>query len=183
MDSESPSKLSRWALLRVAVGAGCLVRLISGSWIRLATHYCGRTCLCLDSAECPLCELLPSRSFWYLPVVRLPGGRPALLELSAHASADLEQVAKLAFGSVGSGVEVELTRRSSRAPVRSEAVRFTPSPERVTLQVWGSALFAIYGLPQMSANETLEEYSERVRGRVFERAEAAAARLRAGSRR
>lgn len=183
MDSEAPSKLSRWALLRVPVGAGLVVELFSGDWIRLSTHFSGRTFLCSNGPECPLCEILPSRSFWYLPVGRVPGMRPAILELSSHASSDLEQVAKLAFGSMGPGARIELSRRGARAPVRSEAVESVLGACRVNLQTWGSALMAIYGLPQFGALESLEAYGERVRGRVFERAEVVAARLRAGARR
>lgn len=183
VDSESPSRLSRWALLRVPVGAGLVVELLSGDWIRLPTHFSGRTFLCTNSSECPLCEILPARSFWYLPVGRVPGMRPALLELSSHASADLEQVCKLAFGTMGPGARVELSRSSKRKPVRSEAIESVLGACRVNLQTWGSALMAIYGLPQFGALETLEAYGERVRGRVFERAEVVAARLRAGVRR
>lgn len=180
MDSESPSQCSRWALVRVPVGRGLRLELLSGDWVRLSTHFSRRTFLCTGGDDCPLCECLPARPFWYLPVLLVPGSRPALLELSGTASADLEQVSKLAFGRMGPGCVFDVSRRSSRKAARAEAVEQTQAACRVSLQRWGTALMAIYGLPQFGEGESLEEYGERVRGKVYARAEMIAARLRAG---
>lgn len=175
--------MARWGILRVPAGAVLSVELLCGKWLRLATHYAGRTVLCTESEQCPLCDFLAVRSFWYLPIVQLPGRRPKLLELSSHGSADLEMVGKMAFGSLGPGCRFDLTRRSTKAPVRSEAGQFVATPERVSPQVWISALMAIYQLPQLHASETIDAYSERVRSRLVDRAEALANRLRAGQKR
>jgi len=182
VQSESPSVRARWPIFRVESAAVLQVELLSGSWIRLATHYSGRTFLCADCEECPLCELLPARAFWYLPAVKIPGRRPGLLELSAHASADLEQVANLAFGSVGAGCRLDLSRRSAKAPIRSEAVSFTASPDRVRVDEWGSCLMAIYGLPPMHCEEAVAVYGDRVRPLLMTRARVTADRLRSRSK-
>lgn len=182
MDFESPTQCSRWALVRVPVGLGLKLELLSGDWIRLATHFCKRTFLCTGQPDCPLCECLPSRSFWYLPVLLVPGSRPAILELSGTASADLEQVSKLAFGRMGPGCVFEISRRSSRKAARCEAIEQTQAACRVSLQRWATALMAIYGLPQFNEGEPLEDYGERVSSKIFARAEMIAARLRAGTK-
>lgn len=177
MDRESPSKLVRWPLVRVAAGHDVVCELLSGEWLRLSTHFWKRTLVCAEGDDCPLCPLLPVRPFWYLPVLVEPSRRPGLLELSAHASADLEQVAKFSFGSVGSGFRVRLTRRSKRAPMRCEALESSASARGCHLHDWGSCLMAIYGLPPLREFETLEAYGLRVRERVRERAAVTAALL------
>lgn len=182
MDSEAPSKMSRWPLLRVSVGGVSCVELLSGDWIRLSTHFSLRTFLCSDGPECPLCEILPARSLWYLPVASSPGKRASILELSSHASADLEQVVRLGCGDLRAGAVVELHRRGSRKPVCAEFVELAKAATTVSLQRWGSALMAIYGLPPFGALESLPSYGERVRSKVFERAEMISARLRAGQK-
>jgi hypothetical protein len=182
VDSESPSVASRWALVRVPVGRGLRIELLSGDWIRLSTHFARRTFLCTGEDDCPLCEFLPSRPFWYLPVLLVPGSRPALLELSGTASADLEQVSKLAFGRLGAGCVFDVSRRASKKAARAEAVSEAPAQMRVSLQRWGTALMAIYGLPQFNEGEGLESYGDRTRTKVYARAEMIAARLRAGVR-
>lgn len=179
MDSEGPSRLSRWQMLRVPVGGTLRVELLSGDWIRLATHFAGRTFLCADHAGCPACELLPARSFWYLPVVEHISRRPYILELSSHASADLEQVAKFAFGAILPGSIFDLSRRGQRKPVRAEAVEMGKAATTVQLEHWASCLMAIYNLPPFVVGETLEAYGERVRGRVDQRAEFAISSLKA----
>jgi len=178
VDAESPSKSVRWPLLRVSPGSSVDVELLSGSWVRLLTHFCKRTVLCADCPECSLCELLPARPFWYLPAVIVDGRRPCLLELSAHASADLETVAKFAFGSVGPGLRVRLTRRSARAPLRSEALESVAAPARCRVHEWGTVLMAIFGLPPFREFEEVPAYGARVQRVVLERAAVMAARIK-----
>jgi len=113
----------------------------------------------------------------------VPGKRAAILELSSHASADLEQVVKLGSGHLAAGSVIDVSRRGHRKPVRAEYIEQAPAACTVNLQTWASALMAIYGLPQFGAIETLESYGERVRSKVFERAEMIAARMRAGAKR
>lgn len=180
MDYESPSTVPRWPMLRVPVAARMQVELCGCEWVRLATHFSHRTFLCTDSADCPACEFLPARNFWYLPVTRQPGFRPGIIELSAAGSADLEQVVRLAFGSFRIGAVVELSRRKQRSPTRAEAVRLNEAATAVSEHLWLSALMAIYGLPQLNHNEHIGQYATRVRGKVTTRAEVVAARLRAG---
>lgn len=181
MNCESPTKSVRWSILRVVPGHVTRVVLLSGDWLRLATHWVGKTVICPETESCPLCELIGVRCFWYLPAAVLPGKSPCLLELSALSSADLEQRGKLFCGRIGSGIEIELTRRGSKSPIRSEIVADTPSSVRVDFQTWATALMAVYSLPMLNSDETIVEYGVRVRNLIVQRAELAAARLRASS--
>jgi len=179
---ESPSPAVRWSLLRVRPGHDCLVELLSGEWLRLVTHFCGRTILCPEVAECELCDLLPGRAFWYLPALFLPHRRPCLLELSAQASADLEQVAKFSAGSVGAGVRLTLSRRGPKSPIRSSFEDFVASPTRTRVDEWGSLLMAVFGFPALRPLESVGDYGERIRPQVLARAALAAARVRTGQK-
>jgi hypothetical protein len=181
VELESPSKCARWPLLRVPAGQSVLVELLSGDWIRLTTHYVGRTVLCPQTPDCPLCDLLPTRAFWYLPALREPGRRPVLLELSAQASSDLEQVAKFAAGSVGAGVRLMLSRRTAKSPIRSEAEGFAPSPRRTNVDEWGSLLMAVFCCPPLRPAESISDYGSRIQPQLLARAEVAAARVRSGA--
>lgn len=183
MNDERPSKQARWPVLRISPGHDVVVCLLSGSWIRLATHFSSRTFLCTDTAECPACEILPARCFWYLPALVEPTGRPCLLELSNTASSDLEQVAKFEFGSIGPGFRCKLTRKSAKAPVRAEAQVSRPSGKCSDVSEWGSCLMAVYGLPALRPGESITDYGDRVRSQVFTRAAVVAARVKAGPER
>lgn len=182
MQVESPSKCVRWQLLRVRPGNDVLVELLSGEWLLLVTHFAGRSILCAEVAECELCDLLPGRAFWYLPALVLPQRRPCILELSAQASTDLEQVAKFSAGSVGAGIRLTLSRRGPKSPIRSAFEDFVASPTRTNVDEWGSLLMAVFGFAPLRPLENLDAYGERIRPQVLARAAAAAARVRAGQK-
>lgn len=182
MQVESPSRCVRWSLLRVAPGHDVAVELLSGEWVRLATHYVGRTVLCPEVDECELCDFCPVRCFWYLPAVVEPGRRPCLLELSAVASSDLEQVAKFAFGSLRAGCQFRLSRRAAKKAVRAEALEFSAPRREPEFAEWASCLMAIYGLPPILPGELLPAYGSRVRERVVRRASVNAEQIRHGTK-
>jgi len=183
LTAESPSKLVRWGLVRVEPGHRSRVELLSGDFVRLSTHFYRRTLLCVESDLCPLCDVLPSRSYWYLPCKLLPSGRLSLLELSATSSADLEQHAKLLHGKLGYGITVELSRRKRRSPMRCEIVGDVLGGKAIAPQVWVSALMAIFGLGALREFETLEQYSARVIAGVIERGKLVRGQMEAGQRR
>lgn len=178
---ESPTKTSRWPVVRVVPGHDKQVTLLSGDWLRLGTHYFGRTFLCTENDLCPCCSLLPSRPYWYLPCLIHPVKNPGLLELSATTSADLEQRAKMLHEDVHSGLMLRLTRRSPKKPVYVEIVDDVGMMAELTLQEWVSAVMAVYCLPPLRVGEGIVEYSARIQGSVIERGEVQAARLKAAA--
>jgi len=181
MNCESPTATTRWPLLRIVPGHTTDVELLSGDWVRLATHYSGRTLLCSESAACAMCELSAARHYWYLPACVFPTRTPTLLELSASSSADLEQRARLFHGGVGAGCVVRLSRKGTRAPIRCEVIESRDTTPLLAFQTWVTALMAIFCLPALGHDEPLDEYSQRVLVQVLERAKLGAARLRAGA--
>lgn len=180
---ESPSRVARWPLLRVRPGHNYLVELLSGEWIRLSTHFAGRTWLCPEVPECELCDVVGARSFWYLPAVTEPGRRPCLLELSSQASSDLEQVAKFSFGNVAAGGRFLLSRKTAKSAIRAEAESAVSRGRVIDVSEWGSLLMAVFGFPPLRPLEKLDDYGARIREQTLKRAAVAAAQLRAvGSR-
>lgn len=177
MNCESPKKQTRWPLVRVQVGHDVQVELLSGDWLRLATHYAGRTFLCTESESCPLCPLCPSRFYWYLPVLVFPMRRPGLCEFSACTSSDLEQRAKMLHGSLGAGLQVRLARKSAKKPVYVEVTSFVAGAPRVEFFEWASALMAVYGLPALLPDEGIGAYGARVEAFIEQRAEVAATKI------
>jgi hypothetical protein len=157
------------------------VQLLSGDWVRLSTHFWRSTFLCPEVEECDVCDLLPARAYWYLPVLVVATQRPSILELSAHASADLEQRCRFVGSAPRPGVEVELSRRSKKAPLRCEYTGQAERPAVARLHEWVTPLMALYRLPAMTPAESLEEYGCRVRAKVIERAKLVAGQMRAAS--
>lgn len=178
---EAPRSESRWPVVRIQPGATIAVQLLGRNFVRVATHFFRSTFICLETDECDACELLPARPYWYLPCIALATGQCSLLELSSHASADLEQKLKFAGGAVEPGVQVELSRRSKKAPVRVEILELSASTKVAPLYIWVTALMRIYKLPPITAGESLEQYGARVSPKVRERAKLVAAAMRATS--
>lgn len=170
MDSESPSKLVRWPVLRVQPGSEKRVFLLSGEFVRLPTHYFRRTVLCVGDDSCPLCSLLPSRSYWYLPAVHQEGRQPCLLELSATAASSLEQNARLLGGRLGAGLRVRLFRQSPRKPLYTEVLEGCEPFSHASSNDWLTALMAVFLMPAFKRGETLEEYGARTIELVRQRA-------------
>lgn len=181
MNCESPSFVSRWPVLRVAPGHDCEVRLLSSDWVRLSTHYYGRTVLCSESDACPLCSLLPSRPYWYLPVAVAPRSTSCLLELSPSASSQLEQAAKFEHGSVKAGLMFRLFRKAKKKPIACECLGLSKGSVHVSVAIWVSPLMAIFGLPCLNEGETVEMYGRRVLTMVDERNQLVAARVRSAA--
>lgn len=171
MNFETPTKQARWTVLRVEAHRESRVELLSGDWLRLATHFFRGTFLCAEGEDCPACEVLPARCYWYLPCLIRPGSWLGLLELSATASADLEQRTKMAGLRICSGLEVVLSRKTKKAPIRCEPTAIKESPSVARPHEWVSGLFRVFGLSGLEPGETLEHCSGRLRPTITRRAE------------
>lgn len=178
MDVEAPCRVARWPIARVAPGHKRRLVLMSGEWVRVATHFLVNTFLCPEVEECAACGLLGVRAYWYLPCRCPVSGQFVLVEMSASSSADLEQRLRFAGLGVRAGVEVECWRKSSRRPLSWDVIGQTSATLTASLHEWVSPLMAIYHLPHLRPGETLPAYGERVRPKVLARAELAAASLR-----
>jgi hypothetical protein len=174
-DPESPSTVLRLHVLRFQVGASMDLELLSGDWCRLVTHFYTRTFLCAGGEECDACSVLPSRCYWYLPVLVLETNHVALLELSPTASADLEQKVRFCGYSVSPGVQVVASRRTKKSPLRFEVFSRAETPKVCRPHEWISPLMAVYKLPPLHLEESLSQYGTRVHPMVVERAKLAAA--------
>ena len=179
MDQEPPTRAVRWPVVRVIPQHDVAVVLLSGDWFRVVTHFSGRTVLCAELDRCPLCSLLPSRPYWYLPCLVLPRRYCGLLELSATTSADLEQRAKMLHGGVGAGLTVRLSRRSTKRPIYCEILEDGKLARSLALYEWVSAVMAVYGFSAMREGESVASYGERIRPSVIERGGVVASRLAA----
>lgn len=183
MQAEAPTVAARWPVLRVQPGHDVEVMLLSSDWLRLNTHFHKRTVLCSESLCCPLCPLLPSRPYWYLPVSAEPRKTFCLLELSPSASSSLEQTAKFANGAIMAGQNFRLWRRAKKKPIGCEWLGLSKGACTVSVSEWVSPLMAIYGLPILRPGETIEEYGGRVASTVDQRNELVAASLKAAAER
>ena len=181
LSDERPTRESRWPVARIEPGHVVGVVLLCDEWLRLDTHFYKRTQICLGSDACPVCSFLPARSYYYLPAVTATTRRPTLLELSPLASADLEQQAKLLEQGLRPGLELEFSRRSCRAPVRSSVVRQGPAPKAVPKHVWVTAVMAVYGFGAMREDEDLVAYRRRLMPSAVARCERLAAELKSVS--
>lgn len=181
VNCESPSFAARWPVLRVVPGHDYEVRLLSPDWVRLSTHYFRRTVLCSESDACPLCSLLPSRPYWYLPVAVSPRSSYCLLELSPAASSQLEQAAKFEHGAIKEGLSFRLFRKAKKKPIACECLGLSKGSVLVSLHMWVSPLMAIFGLPPLTALESVVEYGARVQHTVDQRNELIAASVRSAA--
>lgn len=183
MDRESPTRRYLLPILRLKAGSDATVRLLSADWIRLPTHFARSTVLCTGQQDCPLCELLPTRWYWYLPAIAVQTKAVVLLELSAKASADLEQAAGLFGSGFHAGARFQLIRRGAKSPVRVEWTGQDDPGKGMMLHEWVTPLMHVFGLPPINPGEQLEAYADRVHRPLHKRAEALAARLAAAPRR
>jgi hypothetical protein len=181
MNCERPRREIRWPLVRVQPGHETQVELLSGYWLRLATHYAGRTLLCTESEACALCSVCPSRFYWYLPCCQLPGRTPAICEFSASTSSMLEQNAKMLHGSLGAGMQIRLARKAAKKPVYVEVIGYKQTSVNLSFQEWASALMAVFGLPGLRPDESIANYGERVEGFILQRAELAYNKMKLAS--
>lgn len=168
------SSASRWPLVRISSGGRTSVILLQTTMLPLSVHWVGRSMLC-PQAACALCNILPVRGLFYLPVSC--NGRASILELGAMSSSHLEQHCKLLHGGVRPGLEVDLTRRGAKSPVHSEVVGFRPGCVSVEMIEFIGRVMALYHLPSANPNETIAAYEARLLHQVIGRAKHEAARL------
>ena len=178
MNCERPRREIRWPIVRVQVGHETEIELLSGDWLRLATHYAGRTLLCTESEACELCSLCPSRFYWYLPCCQLPQRTPAICEFSASTGSQLEQNAKMLHGSLRAGFKVRLARKAAKKPVYAEVMSYAATTPSLTFQEWASGLMAVFGLPALRPGETIGDYGVRVEDFILQRGSLAAMKLK-----
>jgi hypothetical protein len=178
---ERPTTVARWPVVRIEAGHTVTVQLLSSEFVRLVTHFHRSTFLCPEVEECDACKLLPGRPYWYLPAVIQPGSRHGILELSAHACSDLEQKVRFVGLVLRPGVQVELSRRTKKAPIRIEINGQAPNPPAAQLAEWVTPLMALYRLPALRAGETLESYGERVKVSAIQRANLIAGQMKAAA--
>lgn len=179
---EAPTPEVRWPILRVLAGHSAEVTLLSAAWFRVATHFSRRTLLCTGSEDCPLCGLLPARSYYYLPAAGRQVRSRVLLELSPLAAADLEQNCRMLEGGWRHGLSIEFSRRSPKAPLRSQVLGSNSAHSEVPFHVWVSAVMAIYGMPAIHEGESFAAYAARTVIRVRERAQQQSDLLRTRSK-
>jgi hypothetical protein len=89
-------------------------------------------------------------------------GRFGILELSAVASADFEQHARLLHGGLRPGLDLQLSRRSRKQPLRVEIVGQRSVSNAVPLTVLASRVLALYHMPPANPGESVESYGERI---------------------
>lgn len=177
---EKPSGLVRWSIVRLNPRSECEVFLLSGSFVRLVTHFFERTFLCPEDQRCQACQILPGRAYYYLPCLGVKQSKPGLLEMSCTASMDLEQACAFARLEVSAGVHLLVSRPKPSRPMRVEVLGFREEVPQSPFHVWVTALMAVYGLPALVEGESLAEYSGRVIDATVARANLAAEIYAAG---
>lgn len=170
MSFEPPCGSVRWPMLRLKGDSRCTVRLLSGDWVRLATHFHRSTFLCPESEECHACVLLPSRALWYLPAEVVTSHAKVLVEFGARASADLEQQVRFSGSKMRAGIVTEMRRASAKGHTSSRVQEIGDECSPVLIEEWVTALMAVYKMPGLIPGETLGAYGKRVANRVIERA-------------
>lgn len=164
----------RWHVVRLPAGTSTEVVLLSPSFFCVTTHWHKCTLLCaIDS--CPLCSVLPARGLFYIAVHCLSQVR--MVELGAQSAAHLEQHCKLLHGGMIPGQVISLKRRSAKAPVNSEVVRFQENVSAVTQLNLAKHVMALYKFPPPNPSETIETYSVRIQESVRLRNERIAGEL------
>jgi len=172
MFSPSPSAGAiRWNIVRVRAHSQTECIVLGDKFLPLSTHWIaagrGRSVLC-PVDDCPLCEFLPVRGFFYLPVMW--DSRQAILELSAMASSHFEQHCKFLHGGIRPGLIVQLSRKGTKQPIRSEVIGEHEGARVVEFGLFVARVMAVYNYPPCNPHEPIEVYERRLQ---------AAARVRA----
>jgi hypothetical protein len=170
----------RWPILKIHPGGTWEVHLLSDHWVRLSTHFAGKTVVCPENEDCGLCQLLGSRSHYYLPITFKQTGRMCILELSSQGLMDLEQRIRFAGFQVSPGVILSLCRKTAKSPLRIDVVGCEAVAAMPADHLWVSSVMALYGHEAMRGMECLAGYVERLMPAIVARTELAAADLRAG---
>lgn len=165
MFEPSPSAgAARWPIVRVRDRNETEVIVVGMKFLALTTHWIpvgrGRSVLCCVD-ECALCDVLPARGFFYLPVVW--DNRSAILELSALAASHFEQHCKLLHNGIRAGLKVRLARRGQKQPIRSEVVGFHDGARTIDQLTFASRVLAVYNYPPPNPDWDLLEYEQRIR--------------------
>jgi hypothetical protein len=152
---------NRWPVVRIASGSRTEVVLLSSRFFALTTHWNKCTVPCCGD-DCPLCELLPARGLFYVAVTC--ASRLSILELASQSSSLFEQAAKFAPGGFAPGQVVELGRKGTKQPVRSEVVRFQLGCSAVDHFELVRHVMALYKYPVPNPTEDLATYEIRCSG-------------------
>jgi hypothetical protein len=168
---------ARWPLVRIGVGATCEVISLAHKFLPLPVHWTGQSTVCAGEG-CDLCELLPTRGVYYLPV--MCQGRTSILELASQSSSHLEMHCKLLHGGLQPGLVIMLRRRSPKAPVGSEVIDRRPGCVAVPMEIFASRVAALYHLPGCNPDEALSQYELRLQSMCRVRNKITAARMRGG---
>lgn len=167
-DAPDSAGVNRWPVLKLRAGSKCSAVLLGMRFLPLSSHWAGQTLPC-PGESCPLCEILPLRGLWYLPVS--VEGRASILEMSSMASSNFEQHAKLLHGGMQVGQLVEFSRRGAKSPIYGEIVEQCAGVVAVPFMLFASRVMALYHLPAANPSESLERYEERLRAISLVRAE------------
>lgn len=151
--------LQRWPVVQLRVGCKTEVTLLGGQFFSVGSHWVTQTVLCCGD-ECALCELLPIRALYYLPVQW--NGRVSLLELSTLAAANFEQHCKLFGEGMIPGVVLEISRRSQKSPMYSECVRTVPVKTSIDYFNLATHVMILYKFPCPNPTEELDAYEVRI---------------------
>lgn len=158
-DAPDPAGAARWPVVRISVGGRCRVITLGSAFLPLSVHWVGHSIPC-SRKQCALCEALPVRALFYLPVACQ--GRTSIFEVSSTASANIEQHCKLLHGGLRPGLELDVLRRSAKSPLYGEVVGEHSSTSEVPLLLFASRVMALYHLPCANPQETLEAYQVRL---------------------
>jgi len=165
---DSSTGTVRWPIVRIAPG-GCTEIVVCGtSFLPLTTHWVGHTVICAGD-DCRLCEVLPVRGLFYLPVVC--ASRPSILELSSVSSSHFEQHCKLLHGGIQPGLRIDLTRRGHKQPVHSEVVGNVPTASAVPLIEFVGKVMTLYHFPGPNPGEDFEAFEVRLQSMALLRAD------------
>lgn len=160
-DAPDSAGVNRWPVLKIRAGCKSRATLLGTRFLPVSSHWVGRTVLCAGP-KCRLCEILPTRGLFYLPVA--VQGRATILELSPVASAHLGQHAKLLHGGLSVGQEVEFSRAGAKKPLYAEIVEQRVGVTAASFLMFVSRVMALFHLPAANPSETIEAYEARLRG-------------------
>lgn len=150
----------RWPVVKLKSGSRVEAILLRDRFFCVTTHWVGRSELCCVD-DCPLCEFLPSRGLFYLPVAC--NSRRALLELGSLSASDLESHCKLLHGGIRPGLVVSFSRRGDKHPLHSEVVRVTEGVAAEDLITVAQRVMALFKFPPPNVGEDIDAYERRCR--------------------
>jgi len=169
---------ARWPLVRMRGDSRTQIVLLSSRFFELTTHWVGHTVVC-SGDDCALCETLPSRGLFYLAC--LCDSRVSIFELGGLSASNLEQHCKLLHGGIRPGLVIDVWRRGSKHPIRSEVVASRDGVDAVTVLDLAQHVLALYKFPPPNVADTIATYERRCQTMATVRNQQTAVRLRASS--